>query len=297
MSLIHKSVTEAVQAANRANSLKSTGPVTDGGKMNVRMNSLKHGMRAKGLRYAFDTLGEDRQEWLDLRIQIFRRLQPRDVFESQLAEAIVENRWRRLRVRQSEEGMLAARRLQFERDYGSKRTGEGRSPESAGEAAQAQKDGLVSLPHSTLKFSFVLQCLQAARHAVETEGFGESGWKRLEAVYGPNPGLAGAALLANYRECQKPASDPGASRPGSEEQNNEKQAFLGRLDTEISCFEQLRELHHVSSDRIAEAHLDSLSVLPREDLGHILEYETFLDRQLERQLKQYSECHPGWQEL
>jgi hypothetical protein len=296
MSLIKKPTTEMMQVANRANSLKSTGPVTEAGKMNVRTNGLRHGMRAKGLRYVFETLGENRHGWFDLRIQFFQLLKPRNVVEYQLTEQIVENRWRRLRVRQSEDGMLAARRLQFERDYARKLADEGRSPESVGQAAKAQNEGLVALEDSGSKFAFILQCLRAVRQAVEKEGFGEQGWKRLEAVYGPNPGLAGAALLANYRECQKAASEPEASRPAGEDRNNQKQTFLTRLDADISCFEQLHELHQVSSDRLAEAQVDALSVLPRQELGRILEYETFLDRQFERLLKQYSAYHPGWQE-
>jgi hypothetical protein len=47
MGLIHKNTTNAMAAANRANALKSTGPVTDEGKLNVRMNALKHGVLAE----------------------------------------------------------------------------------------------------------------------------------------------------------------------------------------------------------------------------------------------------------
>jgi hypothetical protein len=295
MSLIKKTTTEAVLAANRANSLKSTGPVTDAGKAYVRMNALKHGIWAKGSRYVFETLGENRHHWFDLRTQIFQRLQPGDMLERQLAEAIAENRWRRLRVRRAEDTMLVAQRLQFEHDYARKLAGEGRSPESVGEAVTAQKDGLVSLPDSDEKFSLILQCLRGARQAVESEGFEEQGWKRLEAVYGPNPGLAGAALLTNYRECQKPGSDPETS-PAGGDQNNQKQSFLARLDAEISCFEQLQELHQLAADRVAEAQLDALTILPGPELDRIVRYEAFLDRQFDHLLKRYTECHPDWQE-
>ena len=46
MSLIRKQTTEVMVAANRANTLRSTGPVTDVGNMNVRLSALKHGIIA-----------------------------------------------------------------------------------------------------------------------------------------------------------------------------------------------------------------------------------------------------------
>jgi hypothetical protein len=47
MGLIDKNATQAMTAANRANALKSTGPITDQGKLRARINSIKHGLRAQ----------------------------------------------------------------------------------------------------------------------------------------------------------------------------------------------------------------------------------------------------------
>jgi hypothetical protein len=293
MSLIQKIPTEAMKAASRANSLKSTGPLTEAGKIHVRLNAVKYGTWAKGFLEVFEVLGENKRHWFDLRTGILDRLQPRDVFERQLAEEIAENRWRRVRLRRAEDSMLVAQRLQFEADYARELAGEGRSLQSAGEAVKAQKEGLVALGDTGPKFAFILQCLQGVRQAVETEGFGEQGWKRLEAVYGPNPGMRGAALLASFRECEKTASGSGSPLP-SDEAGNQKQAFLAQLDEEIGCFEILQE-HQTSADCVVEARAHSLTILPAGDSDRILRYEKFLDQQFDRLLMRYSECHPGWQ--
>ncbi len=47
MGLIDKNATRAMTAANRANALKSRGPITDQGKLRSRFNSIKHGLRAQ----------------------------------------------------------------------------------------------------------------------------------------------------------------------------------------------------------------------------------------------------------
>jgi hypothetical protein len=47
MGLVDRNVTQAMTAANRANALKSTGPITDHDKLRARFNSIKHGLRAQ----------------------------------------------------------------------------------------------------------------------------------------------------------------------------------------------------------------------------------------------------------
>jgi hypothetical protein len=286
MSLVRKRTTEAMEAANRSNSLKCTGPITEAGKISARMNALKHGLTGKGPAYVHEVLGEKHEDRIALRIGIIRDLGPQNALEAELARQIVENRWRWHRVRRAEEGLLAARRMQFDLDYARKLAADGRSAASVGEAKAATDAGLASLPDSDTKFTFILQCLQAARQAVQMEGFGEQAWKRIKAVYGPDPGLAGAALLASFRECQK----AGSAACSEDERQKQQAAFLTLLDAEIGCFQKLQELHQACGDQLAAAMAESMSVLPSDDLKRILRYETFLDRQFDRLLKQYREC-------
>jgi hypothetical protein len=285
MSLIHRRTTETGAVASRANGAKSTGPATEPGKLRSRMNALEHGMRAE-VSLVVPELRESDQELEDLQMQFLRKLQPQDDFEGALVEQMVENRWRRRRVLRAESSLLVARRFQFDIEHSQLRAGESRSPGSAGELGLAQEVGLASLPNSSAKFGFILQCLRAARRTVESDGFSDPGLKCLEAVYGPNPGLAGAALLSRYREFQKVAPGPDSSSLSDGKMPAHRTEFVALLDAEISSFEKLQELQQISRDELPAILRETLNLLPDDDLNRILRYESFLDRQYDRLLKQ-----------
>ena len=284
--LIRRSTTEAMVEANRSNSLKCTGPVTDMGKLNVRLNAVKHGITALVSGLALPELGELCADLDALRQQVNVCFFPRDNFERLLLNQMVENRWRRRRVLRAESNVLAAQRLQFELEYGQKLAGEGRSPGATGEARLAAASGLVALPDSSAKFNLILQCLRAAKEAVRQEGFGDEGLRRLETVYGPDPGLAGAVLIANYRQRRESGIDRGEdAAPDASGQ----QAFLDMLAAEIACFEKLLELHETTAASLAEAQAGAQNALSQGDTQRFTRYETFLDRQFERLAKQFKE--------
>ena len=60
--LIRRPPTEAMVQANRANSLKSTGPLTDVGKMKASLNAVKHGITSLASGLALRQLGEEPKE-------------------------------------------------------------------------------------------------------------------------------------------------------------------------------------------------------------------------------------------
>ncbi len=285
MGLINKDTTQAMTAANRANALQSTGPITDQGKLQSRLNAIKHGLRVQQEGPVIPELHEREEDLQDLRLEFWHKFQATGGCDAGLMEEIVRNRWRHRRLIRAESSLLAARRLQFDLDHSRQLAGESRSASSAGEARQAKEIGLASLPDSAAKFSFILQCLRAARRAVEIEGFSEAGLKRLDAVYGPDPGLAGAALLASYHESQKAASATGSPSP-AEEFAARRTEFLALLDAEISSFEKLQDLHRASGEELTAALRETTTLLPSEDLNRIMRYETVLDRQYDRLLKQ-----------
>jgi hypothetical protein len=286
MSLIRRETTEAMAAASRANGQLSIGPVTPAGKLRARMNALRHGLRAE-LGQVIPQLGESEDDLLELRREHERRFRPRSPAEFALIAQMVENRWRRRRLVRGEAAVLVAQQLRFDVEYGRAQAADGRSSLSAGEAKLAQEKGLAALLDSTHKFRFILQCLQAARRAVETEGFGDAGLKRLEAVYGPEPGLAGAALLANYRDCQK--APPHSSSPATPEDRGKRTDFLALLDSEMSEFQTLQELHEISRNELAAAERETLNLLPSDRQRRILSCEEALDRQYERFVGQFED--------
>jgi len=88
--------------ANRQNAQKSTGPKTDAGKMNSRLNSLKNGSRtvivdhtgAAGLAMLSS---EDATEYRNMVAEYSRYLDPRSRVETGLVQRIVDAQWRQLR--------------------------------------------------------------------------------------------------------------------------------------------------------------------------------------------------------
>ena len=289
MSLIRKHTTEAMVAANRANSLKATGPVTDPGKMKVRLNALKHGMRSGRLVDGILIVnGDDERKLGYLRTKLADSFRPGTSYEELLLDEMAQNRWRKGRATRAETAVLNAQRLAFELEYGRKLAGEGRSTAGTGQASVAAALGLAALPDSSAKFNLILQCLRAARGAVEREGFGEEGRKRLEAVYGPDPGLAGAVLLTKYHERENEGA-AGQAEPAAEDAGA-RQAFLEMLEAEIACFERLLELEQETGDAWAQARWESQDLPSDSDTRRITRYEAFLDHQFDRLVKQFRDA-------
>jgi len=285
MSLIRKQITEAMATANHANSMRSTGPVTDVGKMNSRLNALKHGVTATMAGLCVAEIGDREEDLRRLISQLMRSVRPFGEEEEILFEQMVENRWRRQRLLRAEAGILAEQRLNVELDYARKLAGEGRSPESVGEAGLATAHGVVVLPDSSAKFKLILQCLRAAGEAVEREGFGEEGLRQLEAVYGPNPGLAGAVLLAGYNQRRQEVA-AGMAEP---EEAEARRSFLASLGAEVACFEKLLEMQERTDEELARARWQAQGALSGSAAKRIVGYEAFLERQFDRLMKQLNE--------
>jgi hypothetical protein len=82
--------TVAQIAANRQNSLKSTGPITSQGKLKVSQNAVQHGLTAKeSIIYL-----ENQDEFMRYRDSLLNELRPDGAMESVLAERIVSLSWR-----------------------------------------------------------------------------------------------------------------------------------------------------------------------------------------------------------
>ena len=111
MPLIGKKVTPKMIAANRRNSLKSTGPRTRPGKRRASLNSLKHGAYARPdpqWREAMQKLGEDPGEYERLRQELMAAWQPSNSIEGMLVGDLADLYWIKRRTR------LTRAELQFQ---------------------------------------------------------------------------------------------------------------------------------------------------------------------------------------
>ncbi len=87
---------------NRQNAQKSTGPKSETGKMNSRINSLKNGSRTVIVDFTNSAglamlSGEDAAEYREMVAEYSRYLAPRDRVESGIVQRIVDAQWRMVR--------------------------------------------------------------------------------------------------------------------------------------------------------------------------------------------------------
>jgi hypothetical protein len=86
--------------ASRQNGLKSSGPKSIKGKNSTRLNALKHGLFSQEI--IIESAGERLEDFEQFKKEIWEDYQPAGAMEELLVTDIVENAWRRLRVRRCE---------------------------------------------------------------------------------------------------------------------------------------------------------------------------------------------------
>ena len=91
---VKKRTTKKQTKANRANSKKSTGPRTAEGKARVRLNAIKHGLRAEHVVVLGGPTAEDPAEFDSLLSGMLRDCKPAGVLERVLVERLAVSYWR-----------------------------------------------------------------------------------------------------------------------------------------------------------------------------------------------------------
>jgi hypothetical protein len=96
--------TEKQILANQRNAQLSTGPRTDEGRKNSRLNAYRHGLTAQ-----IEVLTPEEKEVHDTFCDgLVASLKPADALESQLAHSIADGHWRLNRIRNIENNIFAA---------------------------------------------------------------------------------------------------------------------------------------------------------------------------------------------
>src|SRR5580704_6260422 len=88
--------------ANRRNAQKSTGPKTPEGKAAVRLNALKHGLRARTVVGP----GENADEFHQLCADLESDWQPRNRTEQALVEEMAVSHWKLARAEEAETRLM-----------------------------------------------------------------------------------------------------------------------------------------------------------------------------------------------
>jgi hypothetical protein len=284
MSLIQKKTTPRLHAANRANSLKSTGPQTKLGKAQSSRNAIKYGVFARLPEASMKELGEDPAAFEQLGESLRQALCPQDGFEQMLVEDMAEIRWRRQRLMRAEAGILASKRREFEIEREWKVANYGKGLAGVGKDMLSHDWGLAALPPSDENLNQITECLEVLEHLIETEGFREENSWVLKAVYGEKPSYTGRYLTGLFKRGQEGAKDESGKDSGDVE--SARRVFLETLGREITSFRKLAELHHAKDVEVTEPLMDSQLIPSQENLRKIMDYEAALERQFERKLQQ-----------
>jgi hypothetical protein len=93
--------------ASRKNGLRSKGPKSIDGKKRIKLNALKLGLFSEQV--VIESVGERSEDFEEFKKQVWEYYQPSNAIEEMLASDIVDNAWRRRRVRQCETTELNSR--------------------------------------------------------------------------------------------------------------------------------------------------------------------------------------------
>lgn len=283
MALIQKTVSNALVAANQANSRESTGPQSELGKRHSSQNAGRHLVYARVSSASMKELGENPADFDELGDSLRRVFAPRDKFEQMLVDDMAELRWRRRRLLRAEAGMIASKKRKFELDHEWELANAGKVAGERWQLEVTQQCALITRVDGTGKYSRILGALKGLRDLVNTKGFVESGYDIIVWVYGKTPAVTadGYPLLKVFTKLytKQEAEDLTA-------QDSDRQAFLLHLETEIMHFEKLFRLTTERVKPLTEPMKDA-QLLPRQkDLEKIVRYEAALERQFERKLQQ-----------
>ncbi|HXJ93718.1 MAG TPA: hypothetical protein VMT20_12770 [Terriglobia bacterium] len=241
MAIMHKGTSPATLEANRANSLKSTGPVTEQGLLVSRGNALQHWGRAETIRPLLAALEENPEEFNRVREALYRSLAPRDEFEQIIVDDMADVHWRIRRMVRAEAGAQGARR----RD----RKMRDEEVEALFEAGKfhdlvpsiVPKLGYVGLSDSPVKFRRILEMLRVLADLVRYAGFRDEVMGYLQKLYGYNPSERAKSLMDVYDRGYQERDCGDADRIAANHAE-----FLEAIADEITWFES-REASHLQA--------------------------------------------------
>jgi hypothetical protein len=281
MSLIHREPSPAQSDASRKNSLHSTGPRSERGIEISSRNSLKVRPFSEVIARAMETLGERPGDFEEMHRILADAMEPRDGWESAWVQDIAILRWRLERLQRAEVGILAVRKQKL----AGKRRRE--SMPASGVAAldlrrQTPLVGFTGLPDSPWKFQQVTEMLHQLLDLLHEGDFAKDGLVYFDLLYGKDPGALGHALRCRFwglserqAEGKIPEGDP------------EQIGIIADVEREIENHEQKQALYtaeHREDDPVRE---DADLLLPSQQLDEIIRYETHLEDQIERKLRQF----------
>jgi hypothetical protein len=281
MSLITREATPAQISASRANSQRSTGPRSERGIAASSQSLMKPRPFSDVAARSMEALGERPGDFELMCTALSAAMEPRDAWEAAWVQDIAILRSRLERLQRAEIATMATerRRLNAQRQRAA-------SPPTGSAGLEIQNLvgvlGFTGIPDSVMKFQKVIEYLHDLRDLISAQMFDQDITPYITILFGTTPGPQATLLkarydtLANfYKEQRFEAIDEG------------RKLLLADVDKEIEHYEQLQSFYtaeHLDADQVQR---DAELLLPEHVLEGIIRYETHLEDQIERKLRQF----------
>lgn len=281
MSLMKKEPSPGQIKANQANSLLSTGPRTVQGKATASRNALKPRGLSALVTLSLAELGEDGEDFERGLKALLEAMRPRDAWESAWIQDIAVLRWRLDRLHRAEAGILAMR----QRHFHTERRRTALSPTGSaglGVTSMISLVGFAGVADSVMKFQQVVDYLRQLRGVVRAEAFEDDSSAHIRMIYGKKASPQGVLLQVQFQKIAQ-AFKEGRGKDTQED----RKALLADLNREIDNYEAMAAAYsaeHLADDPLRQ-HAELL--LPGDELDQIIRYETHLENQVERKLRQF----------
>ena len=281
MSLIKREPTPAQSSASQANGRRSRGPRSERGKAISSRNALKPRPFSEVVARSMQALGERPADFELMHKALAAAMEPRDAWEAAWVQDIAILRMRLEHLQRAEMGVVALqrRRLQHQRQ---------RATAAPTGSAALQLNGLTAisgftgLPDSVTKFEQVISILIQLRDIVRIEMFDHDSTLYFNLLYGKAAGPRAATLKAHFESVAQKCKH-GDTEAAAEA----RKSLIAELSKEIADWEQLQSLYAVEFLEADPLQEDAELLLPGQQLDEVIRYETHLEDQIERKLRQF----------
>ncbi|HSY18981.1 MAG TPA: hypothetical protein VK815_11630 [Candidatus Acidoferrales bacterium] len=269
-----KMISEQKLAANRRNSLKSTGPKTLRGKAVVSRNALRYGVLADAMVVKGHAVKESARKYEELCQELHESLTPVGLLEEMLTGQIAAVTWRLRRVRKAESGEIA-----LSVDEGQRRRSQ-LNPEMVRQAWKMSSDVVGTMEESVMGNETLIYWLEKVRTQVKLQGKLTEEAVKIPGFGRPN------SMSDRLEKIRLGLSKQHEGGDGPQNADKEKSHTLELIDDMVLEKNILREACE-KREQVEEAARQSAEVLPKEEtLGKIMRYESALERQLFRAMNQ-----------
>ena len=245
MSLIKRESTPAQVAANRANSLRSTGPRTPMG-LEVSARNLPRQRRfSEVVARSMEMLGEAPGDFERMHQTLSEALRPRDSWEAATVQdlAILRHRLERLHRAELAAAALRRRRAHYQRQIAvAAPTG----IDAFQLNTQIASAGYTGIPDCPLKFHLIFDLFQGLKRNLLIEQFEKDDPLYFKLLYGEARGPRAVELQTRF---DRIAEQHRGGNPG--DTIEDRKSLCAELDKEINYYQKLQErcvAEHVESD-------------------------------------------------